>query len=200
MKYDQVDDLIALEGHEIIKNWRFPKNTADCPVSKCKTPFKNRSAAIAHYKEVHAKFATRCPICGKVIHSCSNNLKSHVQRVHPEVKNYRMGQQSVDAEATESTIKREPGTSIKPKRCKVCGKSFSNISRHMLEMHNSPKMFCPLKDCTFTTKRMEILRGHWERLHGDLRFPEIRNDSGFTYTNHASSDDEDETVNIDIRF
>lgn len=196
MKPDQENDLITLEGFGIIKKWRFPKNTTDCPVPKCKTSYKNRSAAIAHYKEVHAKLATRCPICEKVIYSCTSNLKIHMQRVHPEVKNYKMEQQSVDVAETKSTIKREPGATIKQKRCKMCGKSFANLSRHMHEVHSSTKMFCPLKDCTFTTKRMDSLRDHWKRLHGDLRFPEIRYDSGFTYTNHASSDDEDEKVNI----
>lgn len=46
----------------------------------------------------------------------------------------------------------------------------------------SRRMPCPLKDCTFRTKRKHKLRKHWTETHGDLRFPEVRHRSGYGYS------------------
>lgn len=185
--------MITLEGLGLIKKWRFPQDHTKCPVNKCCSSFKSRSAAIAHYKEIHAKKATLCPVCNKVIANSSYNLEKHMGRMHPG--NLKTEPTLNEVEKAQNISKPGPRSAIGKKPCKYCAKSFINLQRHIFEVHSSTRMFCPLKDCTFTTKRIQSLREHWQKLHGDLRFPELRQEKGFSYRTNDSSDDEREKVN-----
>lgn len=193
MMQNEDDDVITLEGLGKIMKWQFPE-TNTCPIRRCHLSFRNRSAAIAHYKEKHSKKCTLCPVCKKPIalskNTCWSNLRTHLRTQHPNVK-IKTG--------TKRTQKLE--TCVKPKQksnsktyCKLCSKNVKYFSRHMIEMHTSKKICCPLKDCSFETKRLDNLRNHWKRLHGNFKFPEIRRESGFAYKTNKSSDDEQEEV------
>lgn len=184
--------MITIEGLGKIEKWRFPPHLNACPIQKCPSSIKNRSAAIAHFKNVHAKRATLCPMCKKLILNWNNNLEKHIKRMHPNAKDNGNKSSLRGKEETKPPIKYK----LQAKNCNVCGKSVTNLDRHMLEKHTAKRIVCPLKECTFTTKRIDRLRHHWNRSHGNLRFPEIRNQSGFTYKTNASSDEEQEEVNL----
>lgn len=50
------------------------------------------------------------------------------------------------------------------------------------------ELLCPLKDCNFKLKQMDELRTHWNGSHSYLRFPEIREESKFTYNSTTSEE------------
>lgn len=59
--------------------------------------------------------------------------------------------------------------------------SSSNMSEHLNENYTSKRILCPLKICNHQSERIEILYEHWNKEHANLRFPEMRNDSEYTY-------------------
>lgn len=81
------EDWITLSGGGHITQWRFPKYSSACPVLGCRIQFRNRSEAIAHYKERHAMNAILCSICDKPIRidTKPNGFIDHYQRLHPNV-------------------------------------------------------------------------------------------------------------------
>lgn len=82
------DDLIALG--ELTEyptfQWKFPQITS-CPRSHCKEKYSNRDAAIAHYRDVHAKYDVLCNDCNSIVSvSSSHNLIHHYKRKHPNIE------------------------------------------------------------------------------------------------------------------
>lgn len=84
------DDLIILSGDGHITQWQFPKQLTYCPVLSCRIQFRNRSEAIAHYKERHAMNAILCSLCNKPIRTDTKNSSkefiSHYRRMHPDAE------------------------------------------------------------------------------------------------------------------
>lgn len=162
IKSKQCDDLISLHGCGRSTQWRFPKHMKICPT--CNSSFESRSAAILHYRTKHANAGRYCSICDEPIHSPSSVFwKLHCKKFH---SNMPMPIQS---------------TSDRVKRCKLCRKKFRpyQFSQHLREAHNLIRIKCPLQECQFNTKEMDLLRSHWSDKHGNLRFPNIcdENDS-----------------------
>lgn len=78
------DDVVTLSGGGHITQWNFPDTTL-CPVMNCRLRFQNRSQAIEHYREKHAKFAILCSICDKPIRvdTNKNGFIYHYRATHP---------------------------------------------------------------------------------------------------------------------
>lgn len=168
---DQSSDVITLTGWETRSKWQFPLNKVKCPVGRCKQPFKNRAAAIEHYKEKHAMNAVLCHICNKPINiTWANGYSLHFQSRHPN----------------------EPIPHINGKSVyKKGSKSGTHIQRQINDMHMSKRTCCPLMDCPFTSKRMEKVRIHWAKAHGNIKFPEFREQNEFTYNTNGTNDESD---------
>lgn len=190
-----------------ISTWRFPSNLKKCPLLKCKVEFKSRSLAIRHYKAHHASTSVLCFLCKKPIsvkgNSGSANYRNHFKRMHPHVK--LSPSQNTEVESNSKIVPpRSHFVKVKvkalsiakqnvKKMCKICGIKIRNLSRHMMEIHTTKRILCPLRSCDFTSNRLERIRSHWKSVHRDLRFPEIARDSGFTYK--TTTADTQECVN-----
>lgn len=196
MNTDQSDDLITLTGLNRISTWRFPINLKECPLRTCRIRFKSRSLAIAHYKSNHASTSVLCFLCKKPISSkCgATNYIKHFKRLHPHVKislsqltKIESSAQSIQKIAQPSkhfmTVPHSSAaqSNFSKKRCKVCGKKCISLSRHMMEVHTKKRILCPLISCDFTSKRLANIRKHWRKVHYNFQFPEISQNSGFTY-------------------
>lgn len=122
-----------------------------------------------------------CPLCNIPIRS--TEFKRHYHRNHPN-------------ESFEQSDESNPNR--KTNYCSKCDSNFKCLSRHLMEMHSSRRIICPLKSCSFSTKRMYKLRLHWTKIHGEMPFPEIRDESDFTFaTNgHNSKENMDKQVNL----
>ncbi|XP_055296597.1 zinc finger protein 271-like [Sitodiplosis mosellana] len=167
-----VDDLITLNGCGHITQWQFPRNQKHCPSHTCCEVFKSRSAAISHYQEKHADHSILCSICNKPIalsvtngrYHSRHNILNHYERMHPNTKvPYDFGDCNEVTEATEDG-------------------NFESVN------DDQKDLLCPLKDCNFKWKRTVELREHWNRAHSYLRFPELREESEFTYSTTESEE------------
>lgn len=125
--------------------------------------------------------------------------------MHPHVKISQEQFSKIEAAASKSSqenvqiskhLKKENSSGseggISKGTCKECGIKFSNLSRHMSEMHSTKRIMCPLKSCDFTAKRMHHIRTHWKKEHNHFEFPEIAQGSQFAY----KTTKDDENVNI----
>lgn len=204
---DQNDDLITLTGMNKISTWRFPSNLKECPSFRCGFESKIRSAMLAHYRTMHAASSVYCFLCKKPISVKGNiaNYRRHFKRMHPHVK-LSLAQYPKDESSSQSNLKFAPPSkhfvkaqsiakqsNHNKKMCKVCGLKFRNLSRHIIEMHTTKRILCPLKSCEYTSKRLDHIRIHWKSVHQNFRFPEIDQNSGFTYK--TTTADTQECVN-----
>lgn len=83
---EETDDLITLGGCGQITYWRFPLNATLCPYFRCKSTFKYRSNAIAHYKKIHAPDQILCTICEKpIVATYITYFYKHYREKHPGV-------------------------------------------------------------------------------------------------------------------
>lgn len=193
------NDLITLTGMNKISTWRFP-NTTNCPLFRCEFKSKSRSQAIKHYRSNHASTSVLCFLCKKPISVKNNttNYRTHFKNIHPHVK-FSLSQPVKIESSTPNNQKvtlpiHKYFAKEDKKRCKICGLKCTNLSRHIREMHTKKLILCPLKICDFTSKRLESIRAHWKRRHGNFRFPEIDPQSGFTY--RTTTADSEENVNL----
>lgn len=211
MTSNQNDDMIELTGLKTKSLWQFPLNLKTCPVNRCSAAFKTRSLAIKHYRANHASTSVLCVICKRPISVKNNpaNYRTHFFSRHPNVK-FSRSQHLKAAFANESTSQSTPNAVQPPKRsvkvlsnilqsndqrktCTICGMKImkTNFGRHMIEMHSNKRILCPLKSCDFKSKRLDSIRAHWKTEHQNFRFPEIDQNSGFTY---RTTDDTQENV------
>lgn len=171
--------MITLTGLHPTCYWQFPQ-TKRCPVHKCNMTFDSRSAAIVHYKTKHSMNFTLCSVCKKPVSAHSYNLKMHYSVKHP---NAEPQVNSVDL--------RENTKSIDDSSEKI----RHSIQRNVKKIHTSDNIVCPLKDCRYEAKQMHELRQHWDKEHGELRFPEIR--PGPFATNSTRAEDDNHQSNVD---
>lgn len=182
-----------------MSTWRFP-NVKKCPYRNCAIQFKCRSLAIKHYKSNHASTCVLCFLCKKPISvkkgsGGSSNYRKHFRLIHPHVK-MTLSQHPKTEPSTQGIQKiAQPSQKhfVEKKRCKICGMQFTNLSRHIMEVHTKKRILCPLISCDFKSKRLEQIRRHWKSAHQNFRFPEIAQNSGFTYKTTT-----EECVNISI--
>lgn len=82
-KNDGSDDTVILHGCGQFTEYRFPK-TKRCPVIKCSLSFDTRSAALNHYKNIHAQNAIFCYLCNKPVGIRTfKALILHYRKKHP---------------------------------------------------------------------------------------------------------------------
>lgn len=83
---DQIDDLIELNGLDMVGFWRFP-NVNRCPTKQCSAVFKSRSDILAHYRNKHAPNSFLCSLCEKPIYALSlSQALKHFQSAHANVE------------------------------------------------------------------------------------------------------------------
>lgn len=83
-KNDKDGDLITLSGNNQTTYWKFPLNIRHCPNKRCSEEFENRSDAIEHYRQTHARYCILCPICDRPIAVQNKaNLMVHYSNKHP---------------------------------------------------------------------------------------------------------------------
>lgn len=81
------DDLIRLNGGGVSTIWKFPANRKHCPVRNCSKIFSTRTAAIVHYKKVHAHKSILCNECKHpFIIRNFGEFTYHYKRKHPRKK------------------------------------------------------------------------------------------------------------------
>lgn len=105
---NEESDLITLIGLGQITYWRFPNNLKKCPLHTCPMAFKDRSGAIAHYKEQHAKGSILCPLCNWPV--CANcNPKEFISHYNEKHSNiplpYEFGNNATQPMEEEFPIK-----------------------------------------------------------------------------------------------
>lgn len=83
-KGNEADIWLSLETRSEKVCWKFP-NEKRCPVKNCCIAFKDRLAAIRHYKERHLPNATFCSSCNHPIYGLRpGDINKHYRRVHPQ--------------------------------------------------------------------------------------------------------------------
>lgn len=124
--------------------------------------FETRAEAIMHYKIAHSSAAIYCKLCQKPVHTkYPAYWKRHCERKHPQI-NLRTNADS-ESIGTSSTVPKSPVTMSQP--------SMPKRSQQKHPLKSVAKMFCPLKECSYKTRRMRKLHEHWDKEHSDLRFP-----------------------------
>lgn len=147
---DSDDDLVKLNSCGIKSHFRFPKHRRRCLNVRCAASFKTRAEAIQHYKAAHSETAIYCEPCKKPVHTTNPAYwQAHCESRHPQMNS----KSNADAKSigTSSTVSKSPE------------------SKHSSK--SSTKIICPLKECSFKSRRMHKLRKHWNKEHSDLRFP-----------------------------
>lgn len=80
-----MDDLIVLgKKCNQINYWRFPRRMTRCPSHRCTLDFGERSAAISHFRKLHADSYILCSFCAKPVYAPNaTKLKAHFKKFHP---------------------------------------------------------------------------------------------------------------------
>lgn len=104
-KQNDDDEAIILSGCGLITQYMFPADLDKCPVPKCHAIVKNRSEAISHYRESHARKSILCPLCEKPICGGRSKFMRHHHRIHPN-----MAMQFEFNETTKKSKKSTPQT------------------------------------------------------------------------------------------
>lgn len=84
---DDIDDIIILgelSDFEIKFKWKFP-NTSKCPCKSCGLSCSSRNAAIAHFRNAHAKTSVLCTLCDRIFDD-SVDLLLHYDVEHPDIE------------------------------------------------------------------------------------------------------------------
>lgn len=79
--FEEIDDMITLNGFGIQTVWQYPKNITYCTNRSCGCTFDNRSDAINHYKEQHADQFILCSVCTKPV--AARSFIKHYKNIHP---------------------------------------------------------------------------------------------------------------------
>lgn len=83
---DETGEIIILSGCNRKVPWQFPKQTTQCPSSRCRKQFDIRSDVIKHYKSMHAMKSTLCFVCKKSVSTRNiNDLRWHCKKNHPAI-------------------------------------------------------------------------------------------------------------------
>lgn len=139
--------------------WQFQASKTNWPVQWCNTKSKYRSAAIDHYKKMHAPNSVLCHICKiPILITSPVNYKRHFQCFHPHIKMPQNHQQIMH----QQKLQQMPTVSVNC--CKVCGKCFvkkNSLNRHLKKAHETKRIYCPLIECYLTAKGMHRVRKHW---------------------------------------
>lgn len=149
-----------------MSGFRFPKNRKRCLNVRCRASFKSRSEVIEHYKQIHSKAAIYCEACRKPVHT--TYLRYWLD--HCETRHTQMNSKAIDDSKSIETS--------------------SMVSKSSSSKHSSKsvtKAGCPLKGCSYKTRRIHKLRKHWNKMHGELRFPLIHENPFYDIENNASA-------------
>lgn len=80
--YEEIDDIITLEGLNQTRQWKFPDSTR-CPLDLCRREFGYRAEAINHFKQRHARNAYYCSTCEEPIEvHRQDDVQDHNRRMH----------------------------------------------------------------------------------------------------------------------
>lgn len=162
--------------------------THQCPLPRCRKPFGLRSDAIVHFKRTHAGKSTLCPICLKpILIQRIYDAKRHFSRYHPTVD---ASLHFINPKKKKKQVNdKQPNVALQTKR--IQNKSLSQPAK---EVHEEEQpLSCPLKHCNYETMQMTELCAHWTRKHGDLEFPQYR-ENKFTYTDDSPTTSVDRKV------
>lgn len=129
-----------------------------CPVRGCTVWNNDRERLKAHYRAIHANYAFLCELCDKPIQI--QNQKCQL------VKHYRQRHPNAALPLVD-TVKSE------------CASETG--------LHSTPRIHCPLKLCSYVATQMAEMRTHWNREHSGKKFPELRNETSFTYATDTSN-------------
>lgn len=139
--------MIELTSCGIKSRFRFPEKRKRCLNVRCNLSFDTRAEAIRHYRAAHSNAAIYCEKCKKPVHTqYLPYWQEHCSKRHPEVQsNEAVAPKAIDANSTAS----------KPSKLQTT------------------KIYCPLKECSYKTRRMHKLQKHWDKVHPNLHFPVI---------------------------
>lgn len=134
----------------IASRFQFPKRRKRCLNVRCCASFETRTEAIEHYRQAHSRAAIYCEPCGKPVHTTYLPYwQSHCDSKHPKMNS----EAAVDLKSIDTS----PSV------------SESSSSKHSSK--SVTKTGCPLKGCSYKSRRMHKLRKHWNKVHSDFRFP-----------------------------
>lgn len=154
---NHVDDMIELNSCGIVSRFRFPMNRKRCLNMRCNLSFGTRAEAIRHYRAAHSRAAIYCEKCNKPVHTkYLPYWQYHCEKWHPQTK--------IETETKVAVALKSIDTNAMP--------SKSSDSGHSSKPETT-KMMCPLRGCSYKSRRIHKLRKHWDKLHGSFRFPII---------------------------
>lgn len=164
--------MIELNSCGIKSQFRFPKNRLRCLNKRCYSKFKTRAEVIRHYKAAHGRAAIYCEKCKKPVHTTYlPSWQSHCDKWHPQT----------EPKATDDLKPSSNGCSMAPKP--FASEQSSNLM--------TTKIVCPLKDCSYKSSRMQKIRKHWDKMHGDFRFPLVHEKQFDGMRNNAAANGTD---------
>lgn len=143
--------MIELNSCGIVSRFQFPKNRKRCLNVRCSLSFGTRAEAIRHYRAAHGMAAIYCEKCQKPVHTTYLSYwQDHCEKRHPQIETkVTVAPKSMDKSSTAS-------------------KSSNSEQSSKLE---TTKIVCPIRGCSYKSRRIHKLRKHWDKLHSSLRFP-----------------------------
>lgn len=176
-----VSDTIELNGCGHTTFWKFPKTIKKCPQSNCRMVFESRSAAINHYKELHAKDTILCSICDwpvRVNH-CMKDFFGHYERKHPGIPppyNRLIKDDLIILSGCGRKTKWQfPNnlTTCPVQRCNLSFDTRSAAVSHFKQKHASNSVHCSICDKPIRAPSPKHWDSHCEKHHPEMTLEEI---------------------------
>lgn len=119
----------------------------------------------------HFDKTEKCTDCGALFY-CSVDLKRHIRHKHEPA---RIGCPHCQSKFhTNSQLKIHIKTrheNLKEHVCSFCGANFgqyNNMKRHIDSVHKALRIYCPVKNCSYSITRKDKFKNHLTKTHKNL--------------------------------